>query len=133
MKLGNSRYLHLFFGSIVMLAGCVTASNRKNSDYGQAMTQDECQAIAAVVIADAFKDSASVRFRHRGCVQGYWRATTLLDMPLVYGWFQKGTVNGKNSLGGYTGYKEYLVIMRDHKPIRYCITDEFGACLPVGI
>ncbi len=100
------------------------------ADYGRDMSADECVKVAERVIANTLKDPAAAQFRHSPCLKGAWGSAPLLGMKAAFGWMQRGEVNGKNSYGGYVGFKSYQALINDGVVVRYCVTDDNGACWP---
>ena len=121
--------------SAAVLASCAsvpTAEQLASANYGREISPQECVSIAEQVIANALKDPSSAQFRHENCIKGYWSSVPILGMPIEYGWFQQGEVNGKNSFGGYVGFAPYQVLIRDGRVVRYCMSDSEGLCMPVS-
>lgn len=123
-------------GAAIILAGCASAPTPdevSRADYGKAMTEAECRAIVEPFLADRMKDPSSVQFRHTACEKGYWGASPILGQSTVFGYFQSGQINAKNSYGGYVGFKPYKALIRDGVVVRHCITDNDGICMPTGL
>lgn len=119
--------------SAVLLTGCASAPTRQQistADYGSPMTPSRCLAVAENHIASLLKDPSSAQFRgETSCTKGWSGKAPLLGMKAVFGYVQTGQVNGKNSFGGYVGFRTYEVIMKNGQVIRSCIADPNGACL----
>lgn len=97
------------------------------------MSSEECIAIAEKAIANSLKDHSSAQFHRAGaCKKGYWNSVPLLGMQVAFGWLQGGEVNGKNSYGGYVGFRPYRVLMKDGAAVRYCISDKDDICIPAA-
>jgi len=96
------------------------------------MSATECTAIAEKLIADTLKDPGSAQFRNGQCSKGHWGSVPVLGMGAVFGWLQKGEVNGKNSYGGYVGFRAYQVLIKNGVPVRYCMSGSDGICMPKG-
>jgi hypothetical protein len=47
----------------------------------------------------------------------------------AFGYRQTGTVNAKNSYGGYAGFSSYQVLIKNGAVIRKGITNRDGLCL----
>jgi hypothetical protein len=61
-------------------------------------------------------------------VQGSWTAS---NSAREFGWFMCGKINGKNRMGGYTGYKTFFAYFSPTQPDKVidgttADTDEFG-------
>jgi len=115
------------------LSGCASAPSQRqiaNADYGRPMTQSECLSIAESAIASQLKDPSSAQFRYEvPCHTGYSNNVPLLGRRAQFGYIQDGEVNGKNSFGGYVGFRPYHVLMRDGVVVVSCITDANGLCI----
>lgn len=119
---------------IPLLAACAAGPTQQqldNADYGQDMAPSECIAIAERLVADKLKDPSSAQFRNSStCFKGHWGANPFLGMKTEFGWMQMGEVNGKNSFGGYVGFRPYRVLIKNGRAIRYCTSDKDGLCMP---
>lgn len=121
--------------TLLLLCACASAPTSvemSNADYGRDVTPQDCVRIVEEVIANALRDPGSAQFRHTQCERGYWTSVPILGMPVAFGWWQRGEVNGKNAYGGYVGFRPYQVLMKDGAAIRYCIADHNGICSPTG-
>lgn len=118
----------------IFIVGCASAPTQKeiaNADYGKYQSLDDCKRIAEKIIRGELKDPNSAIFRHGSCYEGYWGNVPVLGMEAVFGYVQKGTVNAKNSYGGYTGARSYTVLIRNGFVARYCMSDNDGLCMPI--
>ena len=120
----------------INLAGCASAPNQQemtSADYGREMPAEECKTLAEQTISSKLKDPGSAQFRNeQPCFKGWMSSVPLLGMKAAFGYLQKGEVNGKNSFGGYVGFRPYMVLIKDGTVIRSCITDADGICMPDG-
>lgn len=118
--------------SMTVVAGCAsntpTPEQIANGDYGKPPTQAECEAIAEAKINSVLKDPMSAIYNHESCYKGY--GSDAIILPLQFGYWQKGTVNAKNSYGGYTGGTGYKVLINNGRAVRYCLVNENGWCPP---
>lgn len=120
---------------IVGLAGCASGPTQEqvnSANYGREIAAQECISLGERVIAGSLKDPAAAQFRNSGCSKGYWGSVPIMGLGVEFGWLQTGEVNGKNSYGGYVGFRPYQVLIRDGAVIRYCISDKDGICIPSG-
>lgn len=125
------------FGAMVaiagMLTGCASAPSQRQmatADYGRPMTQSECLSVAEQAIASQLKDPSSAQFRNETpCHTGYSKNVPLLGRSAQFGYLQDGEVNGKNSFGGYVGFRPYHVLVRNGVAVVSCITDSNGLCI----
>ena len=118
---------------VPLLASCAsgpTQDQLAKADFGREISTTECTAMAEGVISDGLKDPSSAQFRKSQCTKGSWASVPLLGMGVEFGWLQRGEVNGKNSYGGYVGFRPYQVLIRDGAVIRYCVSDGDGICVP---
>jgi hypothetical protein len=121
--------------SISSVFGCASAPSQEqmqNANYGRDLSSVECTEVAERVVADTLKDPGAAQFRNMPCSKGYWKSVPIMGMGVEFGWIQKGEVNGKNSFGGYVGFRPYQVLIRDGVAIRYCVSDQNGVCIPVA-
>lgn len=113
----------LFFACF--LASCVapppTASEISNAYYGRDMSTSECQAIAEEHVKYFLIDPQSAQFRHHLCGKGNSHSFAFTTPDRVkFGWIQLTYVNGKNSFGGYAGFRPYVFIIRDGHVVDRC-------------
>ena len=122
--------------AVLFLAGCASAPTQQEiagADYGSPMTPSECLSMAQQAIASRLKDPGSAEFQNEApCHQGWVSSVPILGMKAAFGYVQRGEVNGKNSFGGYVGFRPFLVLMKNGEVVRSCITDENGICMPSG-
>lgn len=116
-----------------VLGGCASAPTQLQiaaADYGRPMSQSECLGLAEQAVANQLKDPGSAEFRNEiPCHTGYSNNVPLLGRSAQFGYIQDGEVNGKNSFGGYVGFRPYHVLMRNGAVVVSCITDANGLCL----
>jgi len=121
----------------ITLTSCASGPSQEqlaNADYGRAMTATECISIAEQVVASGLRDPSSAQFNHgAACYQGWVSSSPILGLPVGFGWLQRGQVNGRNAYGGYVGFTPYLVLIKNGRAERYCITDSDGLCMPIQL
>ena len=120
---------------VMVLAGCASVPSMEQqaaADYGRVMSADECVSVTEQTISRLLKDPGSAQYRHSPCIRGYWSSVPILGMRAAFGYFQQGEINAKNSFGGYVGFRQYQILMKNGLPIRYCIADDNGLCVAVG-
>ena len=132
-----NRYRHISLIGVmfaISMAGCASAPNQKEiaeANYGNPMSPADCKALAQRTIASQLKDPSSAQFRsEQPCFKGWLSSVPIYGMKAEFGYLQKGEVNGKNSYGGYVGFRPYMVIMRNGSVVRSCLTDSDGICSP---
>lgn len=127
-----NRYVFLF-ALIVGLGGCASVpsvAEQAAADYGAPIEQSEAQAAAEAHIKARLKDPMSAVFAWKPLYKGYLRGAPIVGRETIYGYLLDGTVNAKNSYGGYTGAKSYQVIFHDgvivHAASEQCLAG--GGC-----
>jgi hypothetical protein len=116
------RYISLV--SVLFISACAlpaTKGQLASADYGVAMTQADCKRVAEQSIRYSLKDPDSAQFRHGNCRKGYEVNPLAPLSSHTFGYLQEGTVNARNSLGGYTGHQKYKVLMRNEQAVGLCI------------
>jgi hypothetical protein len=117
---------------LTLVSGCASSipspEEIANGDYGAQPSQEECETIAERKIRSVLKDPNSAMFNHAICYRGY--GPNAIILPLQFGYWQEGTVNAKNSYGGYTGGTGYKVLINNGRAVRYCLVDDRGWCPP---
>jgi len=119
--------------AVCALAGCntapITQAELDNADYGQPMTAKQCTDVAEQFVRSTLKDPMSAQFTSGGaCVKGALRDGLIRGGTTHFGYLQTGTVNAKNSYGGYVGFRPYKVVMRNGIVVSDCIGDQDGIC-----
>ncbi len=95
------------------------------------MTASQCTQLVEQVLSYGLKDPSSAQFRHpTPCSQGWMSSVPIYGLKAAFGYYQEGQINGKNSFGGYVGFRTYRVLMRDGRVVRHCIADADGLCSP---
>lgn len=134
VNIGNVRIAATL--AAILVAGCASAPTQQqlaNADYGAPMSPSECKERAEQVIANQLKDPSSAQFRNEApCFTGWMSSVPILGMKVAFGYLQEGEVNGKNSFGGYVGFRPYMVLIRNGEVVRSCMTDSDGICMPSG-
>lgn len=98
------------------LVGCASTpsvSEQAAADYGGTIEQGRAETIATSYIAVRLKDPMSAVYSWNAVVKGFSGAAPIAGRKLTYGYLLAGTVNAKNSYGGYTGAVPYQFIFRD--------------------
>jgi hypothetical protein len=118
---------------LILLGGCASAPNQQqmaNADYGSPQTPAQCLTAVEEKVKYVMKDPSSVQWQHNSCIKGYWSSVPIMGLPIAYGYFQSGSINAKNSYGGYVGFKPYQALIRNGRVVRYCVQDNDGMCVP---
>ena len=114
------------------LIGCASAPSQEemaNADYGSYQSPENCVLVAESKIRSTLKDPSSAQFSHGRCYQGYWSSVPILGMKAAFGYMQQGTVNAKNSYGGYVGARSYNALIQNGYVVRYCVANNDGLCM----
>lgn len=101
----------------MLLAGCATQQQEQEArtlDIGPPPAVEVWQASVRAAFLENLKDPESGRFRMGCLVRGYMKNALLAGRSgMEYqGWMARVEVNAKNSFGGYTGFKPYIVFVR---------------------
>lgn len=120
------------------LSGCASVPTQQQqaaADYGVPIAQADAEAAAEAHIKARLKDPMSAVFTWEPIYKGYLRGAPIVGRETIYGYLLDGTVNSKNSFGGYTGAKQYQVIFRNgaivHASSEQCLTG--GGCTMMSI
>lgn len=105
------KHLFLALGLAVSgLTGCArmpTQSELAGINYGEPVLQDDAERQAKEFLGSQLKDPYSAVYTWQPVNTGWVKAPPLLGGGMDAGWILKGTVNAKNSFGGYVGAKPY--------------------------
>jgi len=108
--------------SLLLTVGCATQlppltnQQAQSADYGLNMVNVQCWSRAEKLINNTLKDPQSAIYRHGSCKRGYLQ----LGNDYVFGYLLQGTVNAKNSFGGYAGATDYGFLFRNGEVVAYC-------------
>jgi hypothetical protein len=108
----------LVFGLVAAFAlvGCATTPSEAEqvaADYGAPIDQATAETLAKGYIATRLKDPMSAVYAWDAVAKGYSGAAPIAGRKLTYGYLLTGTVNAKNSFGGYVGATPYQFLFRD--------------------
>ena len=114
---------------VLLITGCASAPSEEeiaNAYYGKDHSQSECERIVESVLSSSLKDPGSAQWQHGSCYKGW---SSSLTSGKNFGWILRGSVNGKNSYGGYTGFSAYQAVIRDNRLVASCIANSDGLCM----
>jgi hypothetical protein len=104
----------LVAAAMVLTAGTMTACARmptqdelSHLDYGQPVSQQSAEDQAKSYMERHLKDPYSAVYTWQPVATGWVKAPPILGGGIDAGWVLKGTVNAKNSFGGYVGVRPY--------------------------
>jgi len=90
-------------------------------DPGPRPTDEQFRAAGEQAILAGFFDPSSAQIQwDQGLAGGYWKPVLQGKVP---GWFTCGLVNGKNRMGGYVGFRRFVVVMKDDAVVFSAIGD----------
>jgi len=98
-----------------------TEQELAEADYGRVISQAECESIAKKEIEMSLKDPNSAIYKFGKCVKKGVNSIPVLGMDKEYGYYIPVMVNAKNSYGGYVGFEESHILIRDGKVFRKLI------------
>lgn len=118
--------------TIVLVTGCAyfdlpertprfppTDEQIRNADYGKPISQEEAEKIAEENIGKTLKDPISAQYSWQPVKRGWVHVPpTNQTKKHRFGYIIEGTVNAKNSYGGYTGAKLYRLFLHNGKMMR---------------
>jgi hypothetical protein len=97
------------------LTGCRSTPTQEqlaNADYGKPMEKSTAVHIAESWLTGVLKDPESARHNWNTFDKG-WVRKRWLSGEFLFGYVLKGTVNAKNSFGGYSGPRRYVFLFND--------------------
>lgn len=112
---------------LLVLSGCgakLTTEQFNNADFGP--RPDNYEEIVKAYYAEKLLDPYSAQYEFDYLRRGYLR------MGGHFGWVVCGTVNAKNRIGGYTGAKNFYVMIRDGRVIKRHKESSFASGLCKG-
>jgi len=102
-----------------MLTGCAvltppTQAIMDAADYGTTPSDDEVKKLINVYLENTLKDFESARIRNIKKEKGHHNHSIVgKGSTYTFGWYVSFEVNAKNSYGGYVGYKNYFILIRN--------------------
>ena len=88
--------------------------------YGHEPSINQCHQIAMRVIGAKLKDPYSARYQFTKCEKNHFKRGD----NYYYGYHIGGTVNSKNSYGGYVGQTRFDMIIQDNNVIAQCMAKQ---------
>lgn len=116
-------------GACFALTACaeqVSQEEATKADYGQPIAQSTCEKIARDNITPLLRDPTSPIFSFAACAKDAAHSIPIANLPKQFGYGMAFTVNAKNGFGGYTGPKQYYVLIKDGVVIRRQRADDDG-------
>ena len=105
----------LLFAAALILGGCATAvkvppvmeiEKSRMRTATPPESQKDAEAMVIAFFAETLKDPESARYTFRPIKRGWITARPNIRW---FGWFICGTINAKNSYGGYVGRRPFIV------------------------
>jgi hypothetical protein len=109
-------------------ASMPTAAEQQAADYGADVDQATAERLAEAFLRRRLKDPMSAVYEWQAVHRGFVGNAPLLGRKAQFGYVLEGSVNAKNSFGGYTGAKSYQFLIRNGA-IAYAMGEE---CLSGG-
>ncbi len=106
--------------ALMVVVGCASppsAEQVATAEYGTAISQLEAETAAKAYLRGIMKDPGSIQTGWAPVNKGFFTEAPLDGGRTYYGWQLIGSVNAKNSYGGYTGAREYRFVFHDGKII----------------
>lgn len=99
----------LAMAAAVLIAACApSARELRDAAYGPRPSDEEAQRIVRAYFDARLKDPYSARWAFTfPLIRGGWYFLAGRD----FGWVQCGTINAKNSYGGYIGRKHFFAVI----------------------
>ena len=88
-------------------SGPPTAEELANADYGNPISQEDAESLAEGWLNQYLKDPMSAQIQWQPVSPGWFRDAPIAGGGLNWGYKLDGSVNAKNSFGGYVGARPY--------------------------
>lgn len=89
-----------------------------DADYGREISQSDAEAGAMAFMASYLKDPRSAQYQWSSVKKAWIHMQPTAFKPRTYGYALEGRINGKNSYGGYVGFKPYRFFFRDRQLVQ---------------
>ena len=107
-----------FFITLIYLYGCIatlpTQAERENADYGE--YPHDAENIVKQYLKYQLKDAETAKWKLELTPQQGGFAEF---RNIIYGFYTCYMINGKNSYGGYTGYKLHYFLIRNGTVVKH--------------
>lgn len=95
-------------------------------DYGRAMSQSQCQALARRNVEPYLRNPRDARYSWGKCEAQTMAANIFKGIPKQSGYGMRFYVNSTNKWGKYTGATEYVILIHDGKVVRRMRAADLG-------
>jgi len=112
------------------LAGTADAASlfsKDKEDFGRAISQSQCQAIARKHVEPYLRNPSAVKYQWGKCEAKTMKPYALQKLPMQSGYGMTFKVNSTNKWGKYTGYTDYVILIHDGEVIRRMRATDRGA------
>ena len=106
---------------LVLLSGCAgtpTSQELASADYGQPMTQKECESQVINIMNTHLFDPGSAQYSFGNCTKMGFPSIPIMGLPKQYGYGLTVGINAKNIFGFYTGKRPHMFLFNDGVVIR---------------
>jgi len=105
---------------VFILTSCAmppTKEELANADYGEPISEKDAQSIAKSFLNNRLKDPESATINWGTFEKSWMREGLIHGGGTKYGYRLNASIKAKNSYGAYTGYKNYVFLLRNNKVI----------------
>ena len=105
---------------VLLLSACTmppTKGDLASADYGTALIEQDAQAIAQAFLNSYLKDPESAVIEWKAFKKSWLREGLIHGGSVNYGYRLDARIKAKNSFGAYTGYKQYMFMLKNRKVI----------------
>ena len=134
--------LQMLIIPVIMLSGCAGVGSLAEyepaptaADYGTPVAQAEAERQAQQFMAQRLKDPDSAQYVWQDVHEGYIKDAAIRGGLTHYGYELDGTINARNSYGGYTGSEGYVFLFYNgvlYKAAHYRPTSYGGILEPLN-
>lgn len=105
---------YFIYAAVILLSACgsmnVSRDAMMNANYGIRPSNAEAVASARGYFEQILIDPDSLRLRCNESIRKGWARDSMYDTP-IHGYLLRCDVNAKNRFGGYTGAKDYVLVL----------------------
>lgn len=101
------------WGASGCASGPPTAEELATADYGATISQGDAETRARKWLASYLKDPVSAQCEWQPVQTGWIRTSAFEGGRLMFGYSLNGSINAKNSFGGYVGFRPFSFLFQN--------------------
>jgi len=104
--------------ALVNVADAKSLFGKEEKNFGKPISQSQCQTIARKHVEPYLRNPSAARYQWGTCEATTMKPFVMQKLPMQSGYGMHFKVNSTNKWGKYTGYTDYVILIRDGEVIR---------------